>query len=142
MRYWATADRDRPFDEAERTWAELWNGLPKVVFSSTPTAVQGAARPAAGGLAEEIARWRAAPGDGDIAVGGADLAQAAEAAGLIDAYRLRVHPVLLGGGRPLFPRDGQRRDLELVDSRTFASGVLYLHYRVVHRDGSDQRPMS
>lgn len=47
-----------------------------------------------------------------------------------------VHPVLVGGGVPFFPRDGRRVDLELVETRTFASKVLYLRYRVARRAAS------
>jgi dihydrofolate reductase len=101
-----------------------------VVFSTTLPAVQGNARLAAGGLAEEIARWKAEPGEGDIAIGGAALAAEAAASDLIDEYRARVHPVLLGGGTPFFPQHEHRVDLEPVETRALASGVLYLRYRV------------
>ncbi|MFD8010834.1 dihydrofolate reductase family protein [Streptomyces sp. NPDC058955] len=129
MLYWETADPST-FDDAEREWAALWNPLPKVVFSRTLTTVQGNARLASGGLAEEIARLRAEPGEGDIAIGGATLAAEAAALGLIDEYRARVHPLLVGGGIPFFPRDERRVDLELVDTRTFEGRVLYVRYRV------------
>lgn len=65
-------------------WAALWKPLPKVVFSTTLSAVQGNARLVSGGLAEEIERLRAEPGEGDIAIGGATLAAEAAASGLID----------------------------------------------------------
>ena len=64
MLYWETADQDRSLDDAELEWAALWNPLPKVVFSTTLSAVQGNARLASGGLAEEIERLRAEPGGG------------------------------------------------------------------------------
>jgi dihydrofolate reductase len=102
-----------------------------VVFSTTLSAVQGNARLAAGGLAEEIERSRAEPGEGDIWIGGATLAAEAAAQGLIDEYRLRVHPVLVGGGIPFFPRRERRVDLELVEARTFSSRLVYLRYHVV-----------
>src|SRR5215210_6612746 len=85
MLYWETADQDASLDDAELEWAALWNPLPKVVFSTTLSAVQGNARLASGGLAEEIERLRAEPGEGDIAIGGATLAAEAAALGLIDA---------------------------------------------------------
>jgi dihydrofolate reductase len=91
--------------------------------------VQGSARLASGGVAEEIERLRAEPGEGDIAIGGATLAAEAAALGLIDEYRARVYPVLVGGGIPFFPRSERRADLELVETRAFSSGVVYLHYR-------------
>jgi dihydrofolate reductase len=130
MLYWETVGQDRSLDDAELEWAALWNPLPKVVFSTTLTAVQGNARLAAGGLAEEIERLRAEPAKGDIAIGGAALAAEAAALDLIDEYQARVYPVLVGGGIPFFPRNERRVDLELVETRAFSSGVVYLRYRV------------
>jgi len=130
MLYWETAGQDRPLDDSELEWAALWNPLPKVVFSTTLSAVQGHARLASGGLAEEIERWRAEPGEGDIAIGGATLAAEAAALGLIDEYRAMVNPVLIGGGIPFFPQHERRVDLELVETRTYSSRVVYLRYRV------------
>jgi dihydrofolate reductase len=70
MLYWETADQDPSLDDSGLEWAALWKPLPKVVFSTTLSAVQGNARLASGGLAEEIERLRAEPGEGDIAIGG------------------------------------------------------------------------
>ncbi|MFE6131889.1 dihydrofolate reductase family protein [Streptomyces sp. NPDC056437] len=130
MLYWETAEQDPSLDDADREWTALWNPLPKVVFSSTLSAVQGHARLASRSLAEEIERLRAEPGEGDIAIGGATLAAEAAAAGLIDEYQAMVHPVLVGGGIPFFPQGERRVDLELVETRTFSSRFVYLHYRV------------
>ncbi|MFC1413293.1 dihydrofolate reductase family protein [Streptacidiphilus sp. N1-12] len=131
MLYWETADQDPTLDAPMLEWAALWKPLPKVVFSSTLSTVQGHARLASGGLAEEIERLRAEPGEGDIAIGGATLAAQAAALDLIDEYRPRVHPVLVGGGIPFFPREERRANLELLDTRTFGSKIVYLRYRVV-----------
>jgi dihydrofolate reductase len=130
MLYWETAGQDRSLSAAELEWAALWNPLPKVVFSSTLSAVQGNARLATDGLAAEIERLRAEPAKGDIAIGGAALAAEAAALGLIDEYRARVYPVLTGGGIPFYPQAERRVDLELVENRTFSSRVVYLRYRV------------
>jgi dihydrofolate reductase len=130
MLYWETADQDRSLDDAELEWTALWKPLQKVVFSTTVSAVQGNARLASDGLAEEIEQLRAEPGEGDIAIGGATLAAEAAALGLIDEYRAMVYPVLVGGGIPFFPQRERRVDLELVETRTFSSGVVYLRYRV------------
>ena len=116
--------------DSMREWAAIWKRLPKVVFSTTLPAVQGNARLASGGLAEEIERLRAEPAEGDIAIGGAALAAEAAALGLVDEYRARVYPVLVGGGIPFFPQRERRVDLELLETRTFSSGVVYLRYRV------------
>ena len=71
MLYWETADQDPSLDDSRLEWAAIWKPLPKVVFSTTLSAVQGNARLASGGLAEEIERLRAEQGEGDIAIGGA-----------------------------------------------------------------------
>lgn len=136
MLYWETADQDPSLDDSMREWASLWNPLPKVVFSTTLSAVEGNARLASGGVAEEIERLRAEPGDGDIAIGGATLAAEAAASDLIDEYQLMVHPVLVGGGIAFFPQHERRVDLELVDTRTFSSKVVYLRYRVARQGAS------
>jgi dihydrofolate reductase len=114
MLYWETVDR-ASLDDSDLEWIAIWNPLPKVVFSATLPAVQGNARLASGG---------------DIAIGGATLAAEAAALGLIDEYRARVYPVLVGGGIPFFPQRGRRTDLELLETRTFSSAVVYLRYRV------------
>jgi dihydrofolate reductase len=130
MLYWETADQDPSLEDSMLEWAGLWKPLPKVVFSTTLSAVQGSARLAPGGLTEEIERLRSEPGEGDIAIGGATLAAEAAALDLIDEYRVRVYPLLVGGGTPFFPRCERRVDLELVETRTFGSKVVYLRYRV------------
>jgi dihydrofolate reductase len=130
MLYWETAERDQSLNEAELEFAAVWKALPKVVFSTTLSTVQGNARLASGGLAAEIERLRAEPGDGDIAIGGATLAAQVAALGLIDEYRTRICPVLVGGGTPFFPQGEQRVELELIETRSFAASVVYLGYRV------------
>jgi dihydrofolate reductase len=131
MLYWETADEDAPLDDSMLEWAAIWKALPKVVFSTTLLAARGNARLASGGLAEEVERLRAEPGAaGNIAIGGATLAADAAALGLIDEYRARVYPVLVGGGTPFFPQHQRRVDLDLVENRTLSSSAVYLRYRV------------
>ncbi|MFF7373613.1 dihydrofolate reductase family protein [Streptomyces tricolor] len=131
MLYWETVNQNPSLDFSTLEFAAVWRSLPKVVFSTTLSAVEGNARLASGGLAEEIERLRAEPGGGNIAIGGAGLAAEAAASGLIDEYRARVYPVLVGGGVPFFPRHGRRVDLELVETRIFSSRIVYFRYRVV-----------
>lgn len=131
MLYWETADDDPSLTAAEREWAALWKALPKVVFSKTLSAVEGSnTRLADGDLAEEIARLRAEPGDGEIAIGGAALAAEAAALDLIDEYRPTIYPVLVGGGIPFFPQGEQSVTLELVENRTLNQGVIRLRHHV------------
>jgi len=130
MLVWEAIDQDPDLGFPTDEWATMWRRLPKVVFSRTLSEVEGNARLAAGDPAEEIARLRSEPGEGDIAIGGATLAAEIAALGLIDEYLVRVCPVLVGGGIPFFARDERRVDLELVESRVFGLGVVYLRYRV------------
>ncbi|MFJ4536836.1 dihydrofolate reductase family protein [Streptomyces tibetensis] len=134
MLYWETADQDQSLDDSQLEWTALWKPLPKVVFSRTLSTVQGNARLLSGGLAAEIERLRAEPVEGEVAIGGATLAAEAAASDLIDEYRTMVYPVLIGGGIPFFPQHERRVDLELVESRTFGSGVVYHRHRVVRQD--------
>ena len=131
MLYWETAEEDQSLDDAELEWTALWKPLPKVVFSTTLSAVQGNARLVSGGLAEEIQRLRAEPTEGDIAIGGATLAAEAAALDLIDEYQVIVYPVLVGGGTSYFPQGERRVNLELIETRTFSSKFVYLRYRVI-----------
>jgi dihydrofolate reductase len=133
MLYWETTEQAPSLDFSTREFAAIWKALPKVVFSTTLSEVQGNARLASGGLRQEIERLRAEAGEGDIAIGGATLAAEAAALDLIDEYRMRVYPVLLGDGLPYFPRREGRVDLDLIESRTLRSRVVYLRYRVARQ---------
>lgn len=132
MLVWEDDEQVAQFGDALQEWAAMWRRLPKVVFSRSIDAVQGNARLATGSLADEIERLKAEPGEGDIAIGGAELAGQAIDAGLVDEFRMRVHPVVVGGGTTYFPHHERRDDLELLESRTFGSGVVFLRYRVIH----------
>jgi len=128
MVYWETAHEQPSISESELEFARLWQELPKIVFSDTLGEVEGNARLATAGVAEEIAKLREQPGK-DLAIGGAGLASTAMKLDLIDEYGLFVSPVIVGGGTPYFPALDERIDLELVETRTFASRVVYLRYR-------------
>jgi hypothetical protein len=80
------------------------------------------------GAIEEVTRLKQQPGK-DVAVGGAGLASTFVKLGLIDEYRLFVSPVVLGAGTPYFPALEKRIDLELVETRTFGSRVVYVRYQ-------------
>jgi dihydrofolate reductase len=128
MRYWETADERPSAPEFALEFARIWKATPKIVFSKTLEQVEGNARLVTGDAAEEVARLKQERGK-DLAVGGAGLASTFMKLGLIDEYRLFVSPVVLGGGTPYFPALDQRIDLELVETRTFGSRVVYLRYR-------------
>jgi dihydrofolate reductase len=124
---WETAEQTRT-DARDLEFARAWKAVPKVVFSTTLTAVEGNARLARGEVADEVAELKNQPGDGIVSVGGAGLAAALAGQDLIDEYRLFVNPVVLGGGTPYFPPLPSRLDLELIEMQAF-SPVVYLRYR-------------
>ena len=130
MAYWETADENPSAPDHELEFARIWKALPKVVFSKTLEKVAANARLVRDGAAEEVAKLKEQPGK-DLAVGGAGLASTLMKAGLIDEYRLFVRPVVLGGGTPYFPALDERINLELVETQTFGSRVVYVRYRRV-----------
>lgn len=110
-------------------FADVWTALPKVVFSRTLTSVRGNARVTTEPVADEIERMLAST-DRPVEIGGASLAAQALALGVIDDIRLFRHPVIVGAGTPFLPPVDRTLKLDLVESRAFANGVLYEHYRV------------
>ena len=128
MVYWETAHENPSAADYELEFARIWQNLPKLVFSKTLEKVEGNARLVRDGVAEEVAKLKEQPGK-DLAVGGAGLASSLIELGLVDEYRLFVSPVVLGAGTPYFPPLEERIDLELVETRTFASRVVYVRYR-------------
>jgi dihydrofolate reductase len=127
---WENAEERRSVTNQEVEFARIWKAMPKIVFSTTLEKVEGNATLVRDGVADEVAKLKAQPGK-DLAVGGAGLAATAVELGLVDEYRLFVSPVVLGGGTPYFPALGERINLELVETRTFGSRVVYLRYRVL-----------
>jgi dihydrofolate reductase len=127
MTYWETADQNPSASEIEIEFARIWQSLPKIVFSKTLDTVEGNARLATGNIAEEVAALKQQPGK-DLEVGGAGLASSFTELGLIDDFRLFVYPVVLGAGTPYFPPLDERIELELIETRTFGSRVVYLRY--------------
>lgn len=99
----------------------------------TPTAavLQSWAEPmvASGDLAQEILRLKEQPGNFILAHGGARFAQSLVACGLIDEYRLVIHPVVLGRGQPLFSELGSSVDLQLISVTPFSTGVMAAVYQ-------------
>ncbi|WP_232375623.1 dihydrofolate reductase family protein [Mesorhizobium comanense] len=126
MIFWDSPDREDGATEVERDFARAWRRTPKVVFSTTLRHVGSNARlvshdavAEALSLKEEI--------DGMIIVGGADLAASLARAGLIDEYRLYVHPVVLGGGKPYF-QSGLSLQLKPLGTERLSQGVTLLRY--------------
>jgi len=134
MLVWET-DPSLRGDELGAAFADVWCALPKVVFSRTLDSVQGNARLAEASLAEEVATALDAT-DKDVEIGGAGLAAAAIELDLVDELSMFRNPVVVGGGTPFLPPVTEDLALELIETRTFGSRVVYERYRRV-RDHSD-----
>ena len=134
MLVWET-DPSMREDAPGAAFADLWCGLPKVVFSRTLDRVQGNARLAEASLADEVAAALAAT-DKDVSIGGAGLAAQALDLDLVDELRLFRYPVVVGGGTPLIPPVTEALPLGLVETRMFGANVIYERYRR-SRDESD-----
>jgi dihydrofolate reductase len=127
--YWPTSDSDPSATAPMLEFGRIWRARAKVVFSSTLSSVDGDARLVHGDVVDELPRLRE-EFDGEIQLAGPTLAAPLIRRGLIDEYRLVVHPVILGGGTPFFPDREAPLGLRLVDTRRFASGAVYLGYAV------------
>ena len=119
------ADPDAPPLMAD--FAAIWVPKPKIVFSRTLETSDWNTSVKREVVVEEIRELQAQPG-GDMALGGPELAAAFRELDLIDEYRVYVHPVLIGRGRPLFHPTDARSDLRLIDTHRFGNGVALLHY--------------
>src|SRR5947209_15143363 len=126
MLVWET-DPSLRADELRAEFADVWCAIPKIVFSRTLGGVQGNARLAEMSLADEVAAALDAT-DQDVSIGGAGLAAAAIERGLVDELRMFRHPVVLGGGTPFLPPVTEEVPLDLIETRTFGSRVIYERY--------------
>ena len=129
MLVWETDPSPRD-DELGAEFADVWRSLPKVVFSRTLDGVRGNARLAEAPLAEEVAAALDAT-DKAVSIGGAGLAAAAIELGLVDELRMFRYPVVVGGGTPFLPPVTEDVRLDLIETRTFGSRVIYERYQRV-----------
>src|SRR3712207_907830 len=134
MLVWKT-DPSMRDTESRSAFADVWCAIPKVVFSRTLDGVQGNARVAEGSVAEEVSAVLDAT-DKDVSIGGAGLAAAAIELGLVDELRMFRYPVVVGGGTPFLPPVTEDVPLDLIETGTFGSSVIYERYGRV-RDESD-----
>jgi dihydrofolate reductase len=134
MLVWET-DPSMRDTESGAAFADVWNAIPKVVFSRTLDSVQGNARLAEASLAEEVAAVLDAT-DKDVEIGGAGLAAQAVELGLVDELRMFRYPIVVGGGTPFLPPVTEEVPLDLIETKTFGSRVLFERYRFA-RDESD-----
>ena len=126
-KFWPTVE---PQTEGGKIIAPLLNGLPKIVFSrtlnDTPWKPATIVREDSVGA---IAKLKHEPGKDMVVIGSGTLVSALLRAGLIDEYYIRVRPIILGAGRPLFVDPNARHPLKLVSASTFKNGVIGLHYQ-------------
>ena len=122
---WETMDDEHP---VMRDFAELWRAAEKIVYSRSLESASSARTRVEHDFDAAAVRRLKESAQGDVGIGGPELAGQAIAAGLVDECHLIVVPVLVGGGKRAFP-DGVRVDLELLDERSFAGGAVYLRYR-------------
>ncbi len=126
--FWPTADADPSSRGPMVEFARIWRDMPKIVFSRTLEEADWNTTVVREVVVEKVLALKAQPG-GDLALGGADLAATFMRHDLIDEYRLYVHPVVIGRGKPLFQPSDVNIDLRLAETRTFGNGVVLLHYR-------------
>jgi dihydrofolate reductase len=134
MLVWET-DPSLRDNEPGAAFADVWCAIPKIVFSRTLDSVQGNARLAEASVAEEAAAALDAT-DKDVSIGGAGLAAAAIELGLVDELHMFRYPVVVGGGTPFLPPVTADVPLDLIETRTFGSRVIYERYGRA-RDQSD-----
>jgi dihydrofolate reductase len=128
--YWPTGESDPASTEPMREFARIWNAMPRIVFSTSLQRVGPGCRLVTGDVGDRLAELRA-EFPGDLSVGGPTLAAAFIERGLVDEYRLVVHPIILGAGTPMFPNLRERLGLRLRETHTFQSGVVYLGFEAV-----------
>lgn len=126
--FWPTADTDPTSPPPVVEFASIWRNMPKIVFSRTMDRADWNTTIVRSVVPSEIMELKAQPG-GDLVLGGADLATSFLRHDLIDEYRIYVHPIVLGQGRPLFRTPGARIDLQLTATRVFGNGVVLLRYQ-------------
>ena len=126
--FWPTADTDPSSTRPMVEFARIWRDKPKIVFSRTLERADWNTTVVRDVAADQIMELKAQPG-GDLVLGGADIAAAFMRQDLIDEYRLYVHPVVIGRGKPLFPASDTKINLQLAETRTFGNGVVLLRYQ-------------
>jgi dihydrofolate reductase len=128
MTYWGTPDAVRSQLDYIQDYARIWQAADKVVYSTTLESVSSDRTRIERNFDSDAVREMKAAAVRDIGVGGAELASHALRAGLVDECHLLVTPHVVGGGKRSLP-DQLRLNMELMDVRRFASGVVHLHYR-------------
>jgi dihydrofolate reductase len=128
MRYWETAGTVPDQSPSFREFTSIWQSAEKIVFSKTMESAPSARTRIERNFDPDAVRQLKSTTERDMTVGGADLAGQAIKAGLVDELQLILVPVIVGAGKQALPA-GVRSDLELLNTRQFACGAVYLRYR-------------
>ncbi len=128
--FWPTADEQPDAPDVVVDFSGIWREIPKYVYSTTLQGdLDGTATIVRQVQPEQVAELKARY-DGDLCVGGPTLLDTFRRLGLVDEYRIYVHPVVLGRGNPLFWPADTLESLDLIETRVFGNGVVLLRYRV------------
>jgi dihydrofolate reductase len=134
--YWPTADTDPSSTEPVVEFARIWRDMPKIVYSRTLQRADWTTTIVREVVAEEVMELKAQPG-GDMVLGGADLAATFMRHGLIDEYRVYVHPIVIGRSKPMFGPSDATIALRLAETRMFGNGVVLLRYERPDAQGGE-----
>jgi dihydrofolate reductase len=127
MAYWDAPVEGYPIEQ--RDFARLWQKAERIVFSRTLTGATPRNMRVERDFDPGVIRKLKQESERDIFIGGAELAGLALEADLVDECHLFLHPVIVGGGKPAF-RAALRRNLDLLETHGFATGVVHLRYRI------------
>jgi dihydrofolate reductase len=129
MRFWEDSELVASQPPVGQEFAGIWQAADKIVFSTTLTTTSSARTRIEPSFDPDLVRRLKSAAAQDMTVGGANLAGQAIKAGLVDEVRLLVVPAIVGGGKQALP-DGARANMELLDTRRFGNGVVYLRYQL------------
>jgi dihydrofolate reductase len=133
--YWQTHSECLDYAREDIVFAEMINRYKKIVFSKTIHRLSwNNSTLVAGDMNDEISRLKQLPGKDMIIYGSGKLVNSLMHSRLVDEFVLWVHPVLLGKGKPFFTEVNGQVDMELIDRKTFCSGVVALRYRVKRQE--------
>ena len=125
---WGQYSPQAEASDGEREIWELVHSKEKYVFSRTQIGTDNGAVFINENILEEVSKLKNKPGKDIWLYGGASLITTFLNLGLVDEFRLSVHPIILGEGKPMFIDIKQRLNLKMVNTRTFSSGVVQLIY--------------
>lgn len=138
--YWPNVDTNA--SSIESKIAHQLNHATKIVFSRTLETVEWGkwdnARLLRGNIVEEIFKLKSLPGKNLVLYAGAEIVSTFIRLGLVDEYRLRIHPVVLGGGKPLFKDIAAGFQLNLINTKAYNNGAVLLDYLPVENSGKSQ----